>query len=1214
MRSLKAIYFINSADIPYAELHLDGNVHIAGVNGVGKSTILRAILFFYNADTRNLGIETHQQSFSDFYLKFPNSYIVYEILKDDDIHLAMLFKSQNRACFRLVKSSFIKELFIDEHHRAKSPQEIVQTFNARKFLYSPIIERHKDFREIIYGVPSHAKIRPFTLFESRSYENIPRTISNIFLNYKLESGFIKKSIISSLVEDEKLYQINLAAIHEPLGKIEDYLLDIDVYTRHEHIAKDIDQQYEKIVTIEADKHNLAVQLGGSVKFAEIEKKDLAEKIALLTTEIQQLDEKLHQLERQFHEKHDTLKSKFSIIQSELQKAHKHQVHYQNIQIEDILARVEKKGFHEKSLRALQQQKVLLLQKVRHIEDAFNSQITQLQQDRRELVFKLEQQKLQAQKTADQQTRELDQQYRKAIQAKESRYQQALDQSGERLETVKEAVRDLQLRKKDVQHSHPFQQEIQELEKQIGELQQTLHQHEISIKEKKGQIELVEKEIDHQEQQGGNKIEQCKESYHQRRLEAEQKLNSVIKDLQIAEDSFLAFLETSYPDYKATVARVCRKELFSRTDLSPAIADPNQVTLFGLALDLEKLDSVILEREEYESQKCDLEELLQKLDEQFATDVNEIRQEIEQFIATQQKQVGKLNKEIVTMEKDDRQHLFHVRQFRHQITVLKDKEAEQKQQEIDRIDAQILDERDRQKKLQDERNQIQQQKKQEIQALRTKQQERVIGIEEALKHQLEQFSQQQNSIKGEYEKRISELETQKRLALQSEGVDVQKVAAIDEEIAAVERELGYIADQEPVIAVYREHKREYIDKIPEFEQQKDDLTQKRQELVQQYKNAKKKLSDQKQQKEQMQSAKETRQQELQRGLEDFQQFKFSPLYTELRQQIEESFDETREAISHLIRQLELKDQNFQRKRNELIETMTEFSGKFRTDNIFDFHFNRSGSGEHAFREFAQNIKGFVEERQIDRYKREVNVHYGQLMRNLSKQFNDLNSKAGDIQKAITRINRDFERSNFVGAIKRIQLRFRESDNRIVNTLKHIAEFASENPFAGEDLNLFNQQLQHNHQSDRKAIELLNLLRKNLENTSQQEISLEDSFKLEFRVVENENDTNFVEKLSRAGSEGTDILIKAMIYITLLDVAKEQFSKRFKEYKIHCIIDEVGKLANNYLKELIAFANSKDILLINGSPNIIDPLAYNKVYHVSKDNANNSIVKRLLAERQ
>lgn len=29
---------------------VDGNVHFAGTQGVGKSTVLRALLFFYNAD------------------------------------------------------------------------------------------------------------------------------------------------------------------------------------------------------------------------------------------------------------------------------------------------------------------------------------------------------------------------------------------------------------------------------------------------------------------------------------------------------------------------------------------------------------------------------------------------------------------------------------------------------------------------------------------------------------------------------------------------------------------------------------------------------------------------------------------------------------------------------------------------------------------------------------------------------------------------------------------------------------------------------------------------------------------------------------------------------------------------------------------------------------------------------------------------------------
>ena len=56
MRYLNKIIFLNSAHIPYAEVKLDGNVHFIGTQGVGKSTLLRAILFFYNADKLRLGI------------------------------------------------------------------------------------------------------------------------------------------------------------------------------------------------------------------------------------------------------------------------------------------------------------------------------------------------------------------------------------------------------------------------------------------------------------------------------------------------------------------------------------------------------------------------------------------------------------------------------------------------------------------------------------------------------------------------------------------------------------------------------------------------------------------------------------------------------------------------------------------------------------------------------------------------------------------------------------------------------------------------------------------------------------------------------------------------------------------------------------------------------------------------------------------------------
>jgi hypothetical protein len=77
MRYLNRIVFINSAAIRYSEINLDGNVHLIGTQGVGKSTLLRSILFFYNADTQKLGIPLNKKTFAEHYFGFANSFILY---------------------------------------------------------------------------------------------------------------------------------------------------------------------------------------------------------------------------------------------------------------------------------------------------------------------------------------------------------------------------------------------------------------------------------------------------------------------------------------------------------------------------------------------------------------------------------------------------------------------------------------------------------------------------------------------------------------------------------------------------------------------------------------------------------------------------------------------------------------------------------------------------------------------------------------------------------------------------------------------------------------------------------------------------------------------------------------------------------------------------------------------------------------------------------
>ena len=129
-----------------------------------------------------------------------------------------------------------------------------------------------------------------------------------------------------------------------------------------------------------------------------------------------------------------------------------------------------------------------------------------------------------------------------------------------------------------------------------------------------------------------------------------------------------------------------------------------------------------------------------------------------------------------------------------------------------------------------------------------------------------------------------------------------------------------------------------------------------------------------------------------------------------------------------------------------------------------------------------------------------------------------------------------------------------------------------------------------------------------------IRLYDSFELRFRIVENGNDTGFIEKIANVGSEGTDILVKAMINIMLLNVFKEGASRKFKDFKLHCMMDEIGKLHPNNISGILKFANDRNIILINGSPTELNRDAYKHVYLLTKGTQNKTRIARLISDKQ
>ena len=151
MKHLNKIVFLNSANIPYAEVKLDGNVHFSGTQGVGKSTILRALLFFYNADKMHLGIQPGQRSFEEFYFPYSNSYIVYEVRMDRSAYSIFLCRNRGKVVYRFIDAPYQREWFVDEDGRVETDWIRIREKIGTKVDISTRVETYELYRNIIFG-------------------------------------------------------------------------------------------------------------------------------------------------------------------------------------------------------------------------------------------------------------------------------------------------------------------------------------------------------------------------------------------------------------------------------------------------------------------------------------------------------------------------------------------------------------------------------------------------------------------------------------------------------------------------------------------------------------------------------------------------------------------------------------------------------------------------------------------------------------------------------------------------------------------------------------------------------------------------------------------------------------------------------------------------------------------------------------------------------
>ena len=98
----------------FVVLNTNGHTNFDGRNKAGKTTTLKLALLFYGVKGSDLakqkGLVT--QSFVNYYLPNPSSYIVYEYVRGDETHCVICSSTDNSIRYQFLSGAFDKNIFL----------------------------------------------------------------------------------------------------------------------------------------------------------------------------------------------------------------------------------------------------------------------------------------------------------------------------------------------------------------------------------------------------------------------------------------------------------------------------------------------------------------------------------------------------------------------------------------------------------------------------------------------------------------------------------------------------------------------------------------------------------------------------------------------------------------------------------------------------------------------------------------------------------------------------------------------------------------------------------------------------------------------------------------------------------------------------------------------------------------------------------------------
>ena len=1212
MKYLNKIIFINSANIPYAEISIDGNVHFTGTQGVGKSTVLRALLFFYNADKHRLGIQQGQKSFDEFYFRQSNSHILYEVMRDNGAYTILVSRYQGRASWRFIDAPYQREWLIDDDKQVLSDWVKIRERIDKDVAVSARIESGVMFKDIIFGNTHDHKYARYALVQSSHYQNIPRSIQNVFLNTKLDADFVKNTIIQSMTDED--LPIDLQTYRRLVTDFEREYDEIDCWFRQTRDgnfpvrtqALKIAEQGRKIVALDQQLLDVWQMLNHVVS-------DCEQQIPLLEAEAKEVNNSIEkersrekELTADYDKEKDSLNQDLGGKKSKLKEIAQARKDFDAMGIKDKLALAAREDSIKQEIANKQMLLDDLLKTHASIEEKYNiaraklhNALVAFDNAQNEALF-------QKQASLQKERNRYEDERSKGRNHIMEEYRVWLHESDERLQVLLYEQHRADNALKELRQWHPMADNLKLVAAQLLQLNMDEKENDAQQMTVKSQIAQITSEYEMKETELKQASDREQERLETDRTVCRERISKISNLLAHLDGSLYQWLCEHTEGWEDTIGKVVDDErILYAQGLEPEAAGQSE-SLFGIKLNLDHIDAVHHTPNEYMDEKKELEKQLQQLNRQLS-----------QLPVTLQENISKLGKKYGASLNPLRQKATKLKVEEEQIPV-KRQNLQNKQHELEMEEQELIE----QEKAKRERafNVALLHVQSEKEARENKEAKNKKDLKDldslfnksvkALNDDLRVFQDMQKSEAddrhNEFDDQKNQLDEQQKAELEGKGVDVNLLAGYRKALDEHSQLLQGIESDRDVVIRYRYAEENLFAKEPEIRKSIKDIENQVAMLRQRYEDKRSRIEKKRHEFEERQKIVLNDLEHRRDGLTQYHQVVEKEHLVPDTYLTDDTMIPTHQDCQQLLIQLRGTVNQKRESIDKLKDMVVSFNRYFKPQNAF--HFNTMPVTDSEYLQIAVDLQDFMDNNKIEEFRRRTSEHYKDILGRVSIEIGALMKRRSDVDGVILDINRDFVEKNFAGVIKSIELRANESSDKLMQLLMSIHDYTVENELSIGELNLFSSD--NRDEVNRKVVDYLKSLSHQLQNEpNRPTVSLGDAFRLQFRVKENDNDTNWVERINNVGSDGTDILVKAMVNIMLINVFKKKAARKSGDFIVHCMMDEIGRLHPNNIKGILQFANSRNIYLINSSPTSYNPYDYRYTYLLSKHGTKTRVEKLL-----